>query len=119
MRYPLVIAAPDGRRITCHDGEHAAAVHLLSDRLVWERTGAFVADDGDIGWNPLLDHIGRLSTGQRLLVQAAEDLYCGPGASPATLKRLCHHLDTEHLRRVLEAVCLLRPDAAPPGGWGR
>ena len=34
------------------------------------------------------------------------------------LKRLCHTLDTEHLRRVLEAVCLLRPDAAPPRGWG-
>jgi hypothetical protein len=28
-------------------------------------------------------------------------------------------LEGEHLRRLLEAVCLLRPDAAPPRGWGR
>jgi hypothetical protein len=28
-------------------------------------------------------------------------------------------LDTANLRRVLEAICMLRPDVAPPQGWAR
>ncbi len=78
--YPIVFQAPDGRRITCYDGEHAA---------------------------------GPWSSGERLLTQAAMDLYCGlTSGSTAGLKRLCHVLDTPHLARVLQAICLLRPDVA-------
>ena len=56
--------------------------------------------------------------GERLLVQVAEDLYRGAEV-PASLARLCGVLDTANLRRVLEAVCMLRPDVAPPKGWAR
>jgi hypothetical protein len=48
---------------------------------------------------------------QWLLVVAAQDLFTGQ--APAGLKRLCAALDAGDLRRVLEAVCILRPDATP------
>jgi hypothetical protein len=66
---------------------------------------------------------GRRTTrynGERLPADAAMDLYRRPGQATAVgLKQLCPPLDREHLRRVLEAVGLLRPDAAPPRGWSR
>jgi hypothetical protein len=108
--YPIVIQAPDGRPITCDDGEHAAAIHILTDPLIWRKVGIFVRGDGDVDWTRL-ERAPLFASSERLLAQAAMDLYCGPTAnSTATLKRLCHVLDTEHLARVLEAVLLLRPD---------
>jgi hypothetical protein len=120
VRYPVTLTAPDGRRITCHDGEHAAAVHLLTSWLVWHKVAAYVADrDGDIDWTGLEAQAPLLASSERLLAEAAMDLYCNSCQDTAVgLKRLCYVLDTEHLVRVLEAVCLLRPDAAPPKGWG-
>jgi hypothetical protein len=120
VRYPVTLTAPDGRRVTCYDGEHAAAVHLLTSWLVWPKVAAYVWDrDGDIDWIGLEAQAPLFASSERLLAEAAMDLYCSPGQDTAVgLKRLYHVLDREHLRRVLEAVCLLRPDAAPPGGWG-
>jgi len=109
--YPIIFQSPDGRRITCYDGEHAAAVHILTDPLIWRKAGANVRADGDIDWTALERAAGPWSSGERLLTQAAMDLYCGlTSGSTAGLKRLCHVLDTPHLARVLQAVCLLRPD---------
>jgi hypothetical protein len=121
VRYPITFTAPDGRRITCYDGEHAAAVHLLSSWLIWPKVGRFVRDrDGDIDWTRLEAQAQLFASSERLLAEAAMDLCCGPGQDTAVgLKRLCHVLDGEHLRRVLEAVVLLRPDAAPAGEWDR
>lgn len=122
MSYPLTLAAPDGRQITCYDGEHAAAVHLLTSWLVWEKVGGYVRDrDGDIDWGRLWDRAGLFASSERLLAAAAMDLYGAriDSVDAATLKWLCGVLEAEHLVRVLEAVCLLRPDAAPPGGWRR
>jgi hypothetical protein len=125
VRYPLVLAAPDGRTITCHDGEHAAAVHLLTDSLLWKQTGRFVHDHGgEVAWERLFAPppagAGLYASSEQLMCEAARDLYCGPFPEFATgLKRLCGVLDTARLGRVLEAVCLLRPDVMPPGGWGR
>lgn len=121
--YPIIFQAPDGRRITCYDGEHAAAVHILTDPLIWRKAGSFVRADGDIAWTELERAAGPWSSGERLLTEAAMDLYCGlTSGSTATLKRLCHVLDTPHLARVLEGVCLLRPDvthfATRPSGPG-
>ena len=108
--YPISFQAPDGRRITCYDGEHAAAVHILTDPLLWRKAGQFVRSDGDVNWTALERAARPWSSGERLLTEAAMDLYCGPTAGTAGLKRLCHVLDTPHLARVLQAVCLLRPD---------
>jgi len=118
MRFPVILLAPDGRQITCWDGEHAAAVHVLTSSLIWAKVGRFVRDrDGDIDWMRLEAQVPLYASSEQLLAAAAMDLYgAHPDAfEPATLKRLCHVLDREHLARVLEAVCLLRPDAAPPG----
>jgi hypothetical protein len=118
MRYPIILTAPDGRQITCYDGEHAAAIHLLTDRLIWDAVGPFVRDrDGDIDWPRLETQAPLHATSERLLAAAALDLYGAHNDTfePATLKRLCQVLDAQHLARVLEAVSLLRPDAAPRG----
>jgi hypothetical protein len=122
VRYPITLTAPDGRRITCYDGEHAAAVHLLTSWLVWEKVSAYVRDqDGDVDWGRLWDRAGLYASSERLLAAAAMDLYGArlDGIDAATLKRLCGVLEPEHLVQVLEAVCLRRPDAAPPRGWRR
>jgi hypothetical protein len=118
MRYPVTLTAPDGRRIICYDGEHAAAVHLLTSWLLWDKVGRFVRDrDGDVDWARLEAKAPLFASSERLLAAAAMDLYGThpDGLEVATLRRLCQILDGEHLGRVLEAVCLLRPDAAPPG----
>jgi hypothetical protein len=118
MRNPTILTTPNGRQITCHDGEHAAAVHLLTDGLIWDAIGPFVRDrDGSIHWTALEAQAPLHATSERLLAAAALDLYGAHNDTfePATLKRLCQVLDVQHLARVLEAVCLLRPDAAPPG----
>ena len=122
MRFLVTLIASDGRRITCYDGEHAAAVHLLTDWLIWPKVGRFVRDrDGDVDWTRLQAQAPLFASSERLLAAAAMDLYGArvDGIDAATLKRLCMVLDGEHLRRVLEAVCLLRADAAPPRGWDR
>jgi len=118
-RFPLTVTGPDGQQIRCDDGEHAAAVWLLAAPLVWRKTGRVVDAHGDVDWAGVEHRLAGASSGERLLAAAARDLYGAWGEDPPTLRRLCEVLDTEQLRRVLEAVCLLRPDVAPPGGWGR
>jgi len=114
--YPLVLDAPDGRQITCSDSEHAAAVWLLCDPLVWEAVGGFVRDrDGEVAWDRLFAAppagAGLYASSEQLLCQAARDLYCAPLPEFACgLKRLCGVLDTERLRRVVGGIFLLRPD---------
>jgi hypothetical protein len=106
------------RVIRPYTREHAAAVHVLSAPCIWRRAARFVNDHGQVDWPGLEDAAGPWSSGERLLVQVAEDLY-GGAETPASLARLCGVLDTANLRRVLEAVCMLRPDVAPAGGWTR
>src|SRR6266545_8271736 len=113
------MSAPTARRvIRPYTHEHAAAVHVLAAPCIWRRAARFVSDYGQVDW-PALEHAaGPWSSGERLLVQVAEDLYCGAEV-PASLARLCGVLDTANLRRVLEAVCMLRPTSPRPGGWAR
>jgi hypothetical protein len=118
-RYPLTVRLPDGREVRCHDGEHAAGVWLLAAPLLWRKTGAVVDRHGDIDWTRVEDRLAGASSSEQLLARAAFELYGAWGAEPTSLRQLCRVLDTGNLRRVLQAVCLLRPDAAPPGGWGR
>ncbi len=106
------------RTIRPYTREHAAAVHVLAAPCIWRRAAAYVSDHGQIDWSALERAAGPWSSGERLLVRVAEDLYRGV-EEPASLGRLCGTLDTSNLRRVLEAVCMLRPDVAPPGGWSR
>jgi len=60
---------------------------------------------------------GQWSWGDWLLVCAAHDL--DDGVAAAGLRRLCITLAPAALCRVVEAVLLLRPDAAHQPGGGR
>ncbi len=95
--------------------EQAAALHILAAPCIRDRAARFVSDAGEVDWLRLAQAAGLWSWDQWLLVAAAQDL-CN-GHELAGLKRLCGTLDAANLRRVLEAVCILRPDAAPAGGW--
>jgi hypothetical protein len=106
------------RVIRPYTREHAAAVHVLAAPCIWRRAAAYGDDHGQVDWPALDQAAGPWSSGERLLVHVAEDLYCG-AEEPASLARLCGTLDTGNLRRVVEAVCMLRPDVAPPQGWAR
>jgi hypothetical protein len=105
------VSAWAGARIVPASRELAAALHILAAPCIRERAGRFVSDAGEVDWLRLELAAGLWSWGEWLLVAAAQDLCTG--REPAGLKRLCATLDAGNLRRVLEAVCLLRPDATP------
>jgi hypothetical protein len=105
------VTAPAARPTAPASREHAAALHILAAPCIRDRAARFVSDAGEVDWLRLEQAAGLWSWGEWLLVAAAQDL-CN-GHDPAGLKRLCGTLDAGNLRRVLEAVLILRPDAAP------
>jgi hypothetical protein len=97
--------------------EHVAALHILTAPCLWARARRFVSAAGEVDWLRLELAAGHWSWGDWLLVTAAHDL--DDGVAVAGLRRLCTTLAPHALRRVVEAVLLLRPDATPaPGGEG-
>jgi hypothetical protein len=105
------VSAPAWPRIVPATGEHAAALHVLAAPSIRDRAGRFVSAAGEIDWLGLEHAAGLWSWDQWLLVCAAHDL--DDGTATAGLWRLCVTLDAGDLRRVLEAICILRPDATP------
>jgi len=99
------------RPVEAPSRERAAALHVLGAPCLWARARRFVSEAGEVDWLRLELAAGLWSWDEWLLVAAAHDL--DDGHAPAGLKRLCGTLDAGNLRRVLEAVCILRPDAAP------
>ncbi len=112
------MSAPAGARIVPASRERAAALHILTAPCLWARARRFVSDAGAVDWLRLELAAGQWSYGDWLLVCAAHDL--DDGVAAAGLRRLCTTLAPHALRRVVEAVLLLRPDAAAlePGGEG-
>jgi hypothetical protein len=96
--------------------ERAAALHVLGAPCLWARARRFVDDAGEVDWLRLELAAGQWPWGDWLLVRAAHDL--DDGTATAGLRRLCTTLAPHALRRVLEAIAILRPDAAPKG-WPR
>jgi hypothetical protein len=111
------VSAPAGARIVPASRELAAALHLLATPCIRDRAGRFVSDAGEVDWLRLELAAGQWSYGDWLLVCAAHDL--DDGTASAGLRRLCTTLAPQALRRVVEAVLLLRPDAALELGEGR
>ena len=102
---------------TASSGQHAAALHVLTAPCLWARARRFVNDAGEVDWLRLELAAGHWSWGDWLLLAAAHDL--DDGTAAAGLRRLCTTLAPQELRRVVEAVLLLRPDAAlQPSGEG-
>ena len=106
-------------RIVPAGREHVAALHILTAPCLWARARRFVSDAGEVDWLGLELAAGQWSWGDWLLVCAAHDL--DDGVAAAGLRRLCTTLAPHALRRVVEALLLLRPDAAlePSGGRAR
>ena len=96
---------------------HAAALHVLGAAGIRDRAARFVDVAGEVDWLRLELAAGQWSYGDWLLVCAAHDL--DEGTATAGLRRLCATLAPAALRRVVEALLLLRPDAAPGPGGGR
>lgn len=97
------------RRLRPASREHAAVLTVLTDPLVWGRVQDLVSDRGEVDWAALARRSAKWSTGERLLVRAAHDLW--NGNTRVGLRELCDTLGASHLARVLEAVEVLRPDA--------
>jgi hypothetical protein len=111
------VTAQPVRPIEAASLEHAAALHILAAPCIRDRAARFVGDSGEVDWLRLELAAGQWSYADWLLVCAAHDL--DDGVATAGLRRLCTTLAPHALRRVLEAIAILRPDAAPPGGWSR
>ncbi len=111
------MTAQPARPIEAAGRERAAALHVLAAPCLWARARRFVSDAGEVDWLRLELAAGQWSYGDWLLVCAAHDL--DDGTAAAGLRRLCTTLAPQALRRVVEAVLLLRPDAAPAPGGGR
>jgi hypothetical protein len=105
------VTAQPARPTAPADREHAAALHVLAAPCLRDRAARFVSDRGEVDWLRLELAAGLWSWDEWLLVAAAQDLCTGH--DPVGLRRLCGTLDAGNLRRVLEAVLILRPDAAP------
>jgi hypothetical protein len=109
------VSAPARVPIVPASREAAGAVHVLAAPSIRDRAARFVSDAGDVDWLRLELAAGMWPWDELLLVTVAQDLF--NGRTPAGLKRLCDTLSTGDLRRVLEAVGIVRPDAAP--AWER
>jgi hypothetical protein len=111
------VTAGAARPIKAPGRERAAALYVLGAPCLWARARRFVDDAGEVDWLRLELAAGQWSYGDWLLVSAARDL--DDGTATAGLRRLCTTLAPQELRRVVEAVLLLRPDATPAPGGGR
>ena len=111
------MTARPARPIQTASREHAAALHVLGAPCLWARAHRSISDAGEVDWLRLELAAGQWSWGDWLLVRAAHDL--DDGTAAAGLRRLCTTLTPHALRRVVEAVLLLRPDAALEPGGGR
>jgi hypothetical protein len=111
------VTAQPARPIQAPGSQHAAALHVLGAPCLWPRARPFVSDAGEVDWLRLELAAGAWSWGDWLLVSAAHDL--DDGVAAAGLRQLCTTLAPQELRRVVEAVLLLRPDATPAPGRRR
>jgi hypothetical protein len=87
--------------------------------LIWPMVGRVVGDrDGDIDRTRLEAQAQLVAASERLLAEAAMDLSCRPEQDTAVgRQRPGQVLDGDHLRLLLEAGLLVRPDTALVGGW--
>ena len=111
------MTAQPARPIQPASRERAAALHVLTTPCLWARARRFVSDAGEVDWLRLELAAGQWSYGDWLLVTAAHDL--DDGTAAAGLRWLCTTLAPQELRRVVEAVLLLRPDTALEPSKGR
>ncbi len=88
--------------------EWAATVHLLTAPAIVERAAAFIDPDRKvIGWPGLLETSLPWSAAERLLIDAALDLWNGDRST--SLYDAVTRLDDPNFARLVEALRLRRP----------
>jgi hypothetical protein len=105
---------PHASHVECVSGvgpsrrEWAATVHLLTAPAIVERAAAFIDPDRKaIGWPGLLETSLPWSAAERLLVDAALDLWNGDRST--SLYDAVTRLDDPNFARLVEALRLRRP----------
>jgi hypothetical protein len=87
--------------------EFEAAAFVLLAPLIARRTNDLIDVDNDsIDFDTLIDRSGPWSTGEKMLVDVALDLWNGRGTT--TLMDAIGKLDTPNYARVLEAMAIRR-----------
>ena len=91
--------------------EYTAARHILGAPALGGRLSPFIAD-GDFDWTGILRTARSMSTGQRLLVRAAHDLWTAQRSVGIT--ELTRQLDDAGFTRVMQAMRICRGQALTP-----
>lgn len=89
--------------------EYTAARHILGAPALAGRLTPYIAD-GDFDWAGIFAEARTMSTGQRLLVRAAHDLWTA-GRSVA-ISELARQLDAPGFTRVMQALRICRGETA-------
>lgn len=88
-------------------GEWDGAVHLLSAPCITALTAPYIdVDAQEVRWHELIETSRPWSTGERLLVDAALDLWNADAG--VNLYELVNRLDRDNFTRVLDAMRLAR-----------
>ena len=89
------------------DPEWDATIYLLTTPLIQDLTAPFISpEERDIEWPQLREAARRWSSGERLLMEAAWDLWSGDGTKP--LMAYVGTLDNENLKRLLNGIRIRR-----------
>ncbi|HVM56119.1 MAG TPA: hypothetical protein VMT74_01570 [Gaiellaceae bacterium] len=89
--------------------DYLAVRHILTSPRIAERTAPHLGEDG-VDWQPLLAEAETMSSGERLLVRIAYDLWHADG--DVALWELPRRLDRSGFRRVVRALELSRGEPA-------
>ena len=81
--------------------DYLAVRHILASPPIAERTAPHIGEDG-FDWHPLLVEAETMSSGERLLVRIAYDLWHAEG--DVALWELPHRLGPTGFRRVVRAL---------------
>jgi len=92
-----------------HGPDYAAVRHILSSPAIAGRTAPHIREDG-FDWYPLLLEAETMSTGERLLVRIAYDLWHTDGE--VALWEVPGRLGPSGFRRVLQALEVSRGEPA-------
>ncbi len=92
--------------------EYRAVRHILESPRLVNRTLLYIEPD-DFDWNGLFAAARDMSSGERLLIRIAYDLWTSDG--DVRVSEVAKGLDARHLQRVVEAIALFSGRRMPAG----
>ena len=91
--------------------EYTAARHIFGAPALGGRLAPFIADD-DFNWAGIFTEARTMSAGQRLLIQAAYDLWTADKS--VSISELTRQLDGPGFTRVVQALRICRGETGTP-----